>query len=187
MSDIEIINLIKKGKHSKALTRLYKIYPAVLKYVNGTGASSTEAEDIFQDALLIFMDKIYDSNFHLSATISTYIYGICKNLCREKLRYNNRLSTTDKELDDDGLQKDLEEYMMEEKKYQALESILLETGKKCMDLLKMYYYDNLSMKEIAAKLGFSSETSTKTQKYKCLEKARNLTKPLFMEQNITLL
>jgi RNA polymerase sigma factor (sigma-70 family) len=185
MSDTEIINLIKKGKHSKALSRLYKIYPAVRKYVIETGGSATESEDIFQDALLIFMDKVYDQNFQLSASISTYIFGICKNLCREKIRKNNRTTHIEQEINDDEFEKNIEEFLEEERKYQALDQILIEAGKKCMDILKMFYYENLSMKVIATKLGFSSETSAKTQKYKCLEKARDLTNTILMEYNTT--
>ena len=43
----------------------------------------------------------------------------------------------------------------------------------------MFYYQKRSMKTIASELGFKSETSAKTQKYKCLEKARKLISSVF--------
>jgi len=187
MTDQEIIILIKKGKQSKALAMLYKIYPAVQKYVLDYGGTSSDAEDIFQDGLLIFMDKTNDPNFQLSASISTYLYGICKNLCREKHRIAKRSRIEDKELNEHEFSKDIEEFNEEERKYQSLDQVLIESGKKCLDLLKMFYYDNLSMKVIAARMGFKSETSAKTQKYKCLEKARILTTTILMEQQQTIL
>lgn len=49
----------------------------------------------------------------------------------------------------------------------------LETaGRKCMNLLKSFYYDRLSLQEIADEFGYSGTRSATVQKYKCLEKVR---------------
>lgn len=53
----------------------------------------------------------------------------------------------------------------------------LETaGQKCMDMLKAFYYDKLSVKDIATLFGYSGERSATVQKYKCLEKVRDTVK-----------
>lgn len=187
MTDQEIISLINKGQHSKALGKLYKIYPAVQKYVIEYGGTLTDAEDIFQDGLVIFIEKTARNEFVLSSTLSTFLFGICKNLYREKYRNSKRTLNVEYLPEDGEIEINISEFYEEERKYQALDRILIESGKKCMDLLKMFYFDNLSMKAIAANLGFSSETSAKTQKYKCLEKARNLTASILMEQKQTIL
>lgn len=175
MTDQRIIDLIKNGRHSRALDKLYKIYPAVIKYVKESGGSLADAEDIFQDALVIFIEKASHPDFILSSSISTYIFGICKNLSREKRRMyqKEKLKATEGKGGEDA--RTIDDFLEEERKYQALDKILIKTGKKCLELLKMFYYDKFSMKVIASRLGFKSETSAKTQKYKCLEKARGLT------------
>ena len=68
MSDQKVIDLIRNNQPSKALTKLYKIYPAVLKHVTEYGGTESDAEDIFQDGLLVFMNKINDINFQLSSS-----------------------------------------------------------------------------------------------------------------------
>ncbi|MFN8257342.1 MAG: sigma-70 family RNA polymerase sigma factor [Bacteroidales bacterium] len=186
MTDQEIISLIKKRKHSKALANLYKNYPSVQKYVINYGGTITDAEDIFQDGLIILLDKTNKNNFILHSSLATFLFGICKNLCREKFRNSKRTLNEDHLPEDSELEINAAEFYEEERKYNALDRILIETGNKCMDLLKMFYIDNLSMKTIAVKLGFSSETSAKTQKYKCIEKARNLTTSILMEQKETI-
>jgi len=175
MTDQRIIDLVKHGMHSKALDKLYKIYPAVLKYVKESGGTIADTEDIFQDAMVIFIEKASSEDFVLSSTISTYVFGICKNLSREKRREHQkeRIKTTEAKREEDS--RSIDDFLDEERKYQALDKILIETGKKCLELLKLFYYDRFSMKAIASRLGFKSETSAKTQKYKCLEKARRLT------------
>ena len=175
MTDQRIIDLVKHGKHSRALDKLYKIYPAVLKYVRESGGTIADTEDIFQDAMVIFIEKAGKEDFVLTSTISTYVYGICKNLSREKRReqQKERIKTTEAKREEEG--RSIDDFLEEERKYQALDKILIQTGRKCLELLKLFYYDRISMKAIASRLGFKSETSAKTQKYKCLEKARSMT------------
>ena len=60
---------------------------------------------------------------------------------------------------------------MEEREQSVLAS-LERTGKKCLRLLKAFYYDHLSMDDIAARFGFNGRRSATVQKYKCLEKVR---------------
>ena len=174
MSDQKIIDLIRNGKHSKALDRLYKIYPAVEKHVTDYGGTKTDAQDIFQDGLLIFIGKISDTDFQLSSSISTFVFGICKNLNRENNRRTSNKLNEVSELQNDEHAKSIEEFLAEEQKYQDLDKVLIKLDKKCLKMLKMFYYQKLSMKVIASNLGFKSEASAKTQKYKCLEKARKL-------------
>jgi RNA polymerase sigma factor (sigma-70 family) len=181
MTDQKIIDLIKKGKHSRALDKLYKIYPAVVKSVKESGGSIADAEDVFQDAMVIFIEKVNNPNFILSSAISTFVFGICKNLNYEKRREVQKGKTRTVQTKSEGDNTGLEEFLEEERKYQALDKVLIKAGTKCLELLKMFYYDRLSMKTIASRLGFKSETSAKTQKYKCIEKARNLTETVLLQ------
>jgi len=185
MSDQVIIELIKNGRQSKALDKLYKIYPAVKKHVIDYGGTKADAEDIFQEGLMIFIEKINEPDFKLSSSISTFLFGICKNLNRENSRRTRKIVDDEPEQEDEDIIIDIEDFLKKERKYQALDEVLLKVDKKCLKMLKMFYYQKLSMRVIASKLGFKSETSAKTQKYKCLEKARNLISSVFNKTKIT--
>ena len=78
------------------------------------------------------------------------------------------------QLQDKDITSSIELFVEEEKKYKELDEVLVKVDKKCLKMLQMFYYQKLSMKVIADNLGFKSEASAKTQKYKCLEKARKL-------------
>jgi hypothetical protein len=45
-----------------------------------------------------------------------------------------------------------------------------------MELLQAFYYDKLPMNTIAGLFGFGGERSATVQKYKCLEKVRDIVK-----------
>jgi len=66
---------------------------------------------------------------------------------------------------------DPEDADMEERE-QSLLAALARSGKKCIELLKAFYYDNCSMQDIAARFGFNGTRPATVQKYKCLEKVR---------------
>ncbi|WP_315821201.1 hypothetical protein [Paraflavitalea speifideaquila] len=55
---------------------------------------------------------------------------------------------------------------------------MLELGERCRELLLLFYNGGLKLKDIAARMGYSSENTAKNQKYKCLEAARNKLKEL---------
>ncbi|HEX3385741.1 MAG TPA: sigma-70 family RNA polymerase sigma factor, partial [Mucilaginibacter sp.] len=55
-------------------------------------------------------------------------------------------------------------------------SFLQTAGKKCMDLLRSFYYEELPLADIAETFGFSGARSATVQKYKCLEKVRETVK-----------
>jgi hypothetical protein len=49
-------------------------------------------------------------------------------------------------------------------------------GKRCLDLLRAFYFQQKPVNEIANELDYSNEHSVSVQKYKCLEKVRNVVK-----------
>ena len=60
-----------------------------------------------------------------------------------------------------------------------LQEQIANLGERCFGLLKLYYFEKLSMRSIAEAMGFGSDRSAKTQKYKCLERARKMAETQF--------
>ena len=58
----------------------------------------------------------------------------------------------------------------EEELREMVEKLLGQVSERCREILKLYYFDNLSMVEIAERAGFDNENSAKTQKYKCMQR-----------------
>lgn len=160
------------AEERKALfMQLYqRAFPLVAKYVRNRGGSFDEAKDIFQDALVIYYEKITASKVELSYSERSYILGIAKHLWARKHKQHNNIA----------LDESMAGIAMEEgtdlKAADKLLDLLHSSGKKCMELLQAFYYDKLSMHKIANRFGFTSERSATVQKYKCLEKVRDIVK-----------
>jgi DNA-directed RNA polymerase specialized sigma24 family protein len=149
-----------------------KAFPAVAKYVSNKGGTFDEAKDIFQDALVIYYEKLINNPVRLNKNEQAYLMGIAKHLWLKKFRENIRLSPVDGHGDDF----DVAEEDYNEPSANKLMHYLETTGQKCMELLKAFYYDNLSANTIAGLFGYSGERSATVQKYKCMEKVRETIK-----------
>ena len=154
-------------ERQKLFTHLYKTaFPATARYVSRLGGSFDEAKDVFQDALVVYYEKMVAQS--LPENNIGYLVGTAQKLWLQRYRESNRqtpLNDTDIAMDDD--QKPAEKRLLH---------FLSTTGKKCMDLLKGFYYDQAPLTELAGLFGYSGVRSVTVQKHKCLEKVRETVK-----------
>ena len=136
-----------------------------------SGGKSTETEEVFNDSLVLLIEKIQQPDFKLTSQLSTYLFGINRFLWKNKLRNNQ--NSAELEWSDTLIltAEDLGYSQEKEDKLQQLEAALKLITKRCQEILKRFYFESQSMKEIATAMSFSSINSAKTQKYKCIESA----------------
>ncbi|MES2386940.1 MAG: sigma-70 family RNA polymerase sigma factor [Bacteroidota bacterium] len=160
MDDREIISRIKKGDES-AIDWLYrKHYRMMLKMITRNSGTEDEAKDIFQDALIVFWEKVIADKLTLTSKISTYLYSICQNLWRKELDRKGKFSSEEADKPD-FTDPDRQE------RIDIINKCIAALGESCRLILMYYYFDNLSMNDIAEKMGLANADTAKTKKYKC--------------------
>ena len=175
MKDEHIIELLRNKDYKKASEKLYTYFPVVKKLILKNNGSKQDAEDIYQEALVILIRKTQDTNFTLTSSLNTYLYSICRFLWNDELKKKNKTINDAQNLSY-LKNEDFTEHVKEEAEYKQAENAFNLLGDKCKELLRFFYFNKMSMKEIADKLKFSSEKVAKNQKYRCIEKAKeNLT------------
>jgi RNA polymerase sigma factor (sigma-70 family) len=146
------------------------------KLVITNSGTEDEARDIYQDALIVFWQKARSGNLVLTSKISTYIYSICQNLWRKELDRKKRLSNEEKDasvsIDMDTAEKE-----------KIIARCINQLGETCKKVLMYYYFDEMSMQDIAERLGFANTDTAKTKKYKCKKKLDELVKSLYSERD----
>lgn len=176
MNDQEILDKIKKGDES-ALDFLYKKnYKMMVNMIIKNNGTEEEAKDIYQEALLAFWQKAASGRLEMTSKISTYIYSICQNLWRKELDRKSRLRNEEK----DGAVSD---NFDEQERAKIINQCINELGETCRKILFYFYFDDLSMDEIAVKLGFANADTAKTKKYKCKKELDKLIKSKFSSQD----
>jgi RNA polymerase sigma factor (sigma-70 family) len=140
-------------------------------FVRKNSGTGQDAEDIFQDAMLVIFDRSRETGFELSCSLKTYVYSVARNLWLKKLRSNKgKLNVEDFE---DYLPVQVEENEEEDVNLaQKLKEAVETLGENCRKILLLFYYQKMDMQQIAAELGYTSADNAKNQKYKCLQQLK---------------
>lgn len=169
MKDSEILEKIGQGDEG-VLDHLYrKHYRMMLKIVLKNNGTEEEAQDIYQDALVAFWQKAASGNLVLTSKISTYLYSICNNLWLKELDRKSRLAHEEKDSEES-------QTFEENENYRIVISCIEELGEACKNILMYYYFDGLSMSDIAERMQFANTDTAKTKKYKCKKRLDSLIK-----------
>jgi RNA polymerase sigma factor (sigma-70 family) len=170
LTDEEILNRIKKGDE-KVIEHLYKkYYKMMVNHILKNNGSEDEAKDIYQESLIVFWQKVSSGNLKLTSKISTYIYSICQNLWRKELDRKSKMLNSEER--DIALEENYENY----EKIKIIRECLNELGETCKKILTLYYFEELSMNDIAEQMGLANADTAKTRKYKCKQELDKLIK-----------
>ncbi len=168
MTDKEIIESLQNDRYDKAIKGLYSLFPSIKKYVIANNGSAEDARDIFQDALVILHKKVRDTDFTLAVPLQHYLFGISKNCWLAELRRQKKMPFVQQDVDvTDYVSDDEPDYNLANAAFNLL-------GEKCRQLLILFYFKKQSYKEIAGELSFNDEKVAKNQKYRCIQKAKEI-------------
>ena len=147
--------------------------PKVVNLIIRNSGNVDMAKDVFQDAIIILLEKIYSNKLDLSCSVKTYLYSICKYLWMDQLRQSKKEMQMVKLFDEEYNTNDISIYVYNTPDiFENVNSEICRLGDPCQKLLECYYYKFMSWDEIASTLGYSNAASARNQKYKCLERIR---------------
>ncbi len=181
-SDDTLLESLRKGD-SAAFEFLYRqYYRMVAKQTNERGLQDSDAQDVFQEVLIVLVRKIHDPAFELSAKLSTFLFAIARNLLLKKSGKLPVMHTADSvPLSSDVQLADTGPDEMEERLNAVVRTLdVLEP--ECRTLLLLSFYEKRSQAEIAEEMGYT-EAFVKVKKHRCLNYLRKHVKqhPLFKD------
>lgn len=170
-SSQELLNGIQRND-TIVLQYIYKnFYSKINFFIKKNSGDEDDANDVFQEAIIIIYRKLKANDLVLDCTFETYLYSICRflwlkqlekrKLEKEKIKDNHEYND---DIYDDGLEKvaDLNE------RYRLYQKHFANLGKDCQKVLQLYF-DKVPLKNIAQIMGFKSEKYAKKRKFKCKE------------------
>lgn len=166
-----------KKNDPETLRRIYQeVYPMVRSHILKNNGNEDHAKDLFQEAFVACWKNIKDDKF-TAGNVSAYLFTIARNKWTDYLRssqYKKTLASGASFLkvvtDEPGEEPEME---AEEKNRIALQGAFARLGNQCRALLQLFYFERKSMEEIAAETGLAP-SSARNQKYRCMEKLREL-------------
>jgi RNA polymerase sigma factor (sigma-70 family) len=176
MNNTELLLAFKQGglERDSALRRIYEneqLRQTVIKLIMSNGGNIQDAEDVFQDTLILFDRQIREGNFKGDSTWTTYFVGIAKwRWVSVKRKFGRDIELKIEHFT--GQVESVEARAIEDEKRQLIDEILTKIGERCKSILKLYKL-SFSMEEIAEKLGLSSPELAKKNAYECRKKFKD--------------
>ena len=158
------------------LRQLTSKYPALTIF---------DAENIYQDTFLAVQNNLLEGRLKEDTSWSSYIMTIGLNMASKAYRKIGKTDSADDGFDNDGegsksktarevekLVKNLSEeetpLYENEEALSLLGDELTHTPEPCGSIIRLFYYTNMSMDEIATKIGYKNATTAKAKKSQCM-------------------
>lgn len=156
------------------LEHIYRsFFPKTLVYVRSNGGTREDAYDVFQESVVIVLQRVRKEPLVLNCSFETYLISIVKILF-----YHMRLSAKKRNavlLDYEKLTEEIEEIdgeFLETYRQNQMSNIIqrhfIDLSEGCQTLLRLYI-ERVSIREIADMMGVS-EGFVKKKKYACKQK-----------------
>lgn len=156
------------------LDELYNsVLPKVRSYILNNSGTVDEANDVFQDAVMIFYKKVKMGETDSTMNITAYLVTVAKNLWINKVKRDARIQYTD-ELKEELIDSSLLSSMISEEREIQVKQVLGQLGERCFQLLNYIFYQDYSLAEVTAIMGFSSAEVAHTNHYRCKKKLKAL-------------
>ena len=156
---------------------LYNYYfPSVLKMVRQNSGRTEDAEDIFQESIIVLSNNIKQPDFELTSSLKTYLYSISRNLWLKKQRNNRRLLIDENAGTPFIAEPQYLETEIEHSNEEKVRTWLSRITMHCQQLLKAIFFYQEPMENLIDKMGWKNKHSASNQKYKCIEQVKKASK-----------
>lgn len=166
-SDLELNNRAFRFFYDRYYSFAEKITRAVFN-------NTVEAPDIFQESLIAVYENVRNQSFRGESSFKTYLYSIIRNKVYLRKLKKTIIQKTEKKYwrltaDNFDITNEIDTNHIEIKEYIA-HSFLEKLSQRCRDILRLYYFEKMSMQNISTTLNFSNVESARAQKYRCMQK-----------------
>ncbi|MEX2565077.1 MAG: RNA polymerase sigma factor [Cyclobacteriaceae bacterium] len=154
------IEAIRHNKDlNKSISYLYSChYESLERYILKNSGSSYDAEDIFLETMMIAITSIQEDRFRAASGMRYFLFGIAKNLWISELRKRKSAAKRAEIYDGDHskLEDNASTGLIKKENFKLIHTLFDQMGEKCKRLLLLFYYEELSMKDIMQKEDYSS-------------------------------
>ena len=153
-SDKEIIECLR-NRQSYVVHYLSDRYmPMIRLIVYPNGGTNEDAHDIFQDGLIIMLEKLDNKEFALTCKFKTFLYCVCEHLWKRILDKRQAASNYLTRRSEPEVEKDFTE-IIDQQTYEEIFRDVFETLDPISKKILTLYWQEIPPQEIADKLGYT--------------------------------
>jgi RNA polymerase sigma factor (sigma-70 family) len=177
-TDSSLIQALKSEINAdEAIRHLYRTqYRLTSAYIRQNSGTDQDAEDIFQEVILVFIDVLKKDKFRGESSVSTFLYSLTRNIWLNELKKRGRSKKRDEvfEKGKDQTDMDVSHLIVNREIKTQLMQVVESLGETCKKILLAFYFENLAMREILKTLNYENEQVVRNKKYKCLKQLEQM-------------
>ncbi len=160
-----------------AIRFLYRTqFDKTMAYIKQNNGTEEDAQDIFQEIILVFIELVKKNKFRGESSISTFLYALTRNVWLNELKKRGRSKLRDEKFDKKQpvTGADVSHFMMQREMKITLMQLVENLGEACRKILLAFYFDNLPMKDVLLVTAYDNEQVVRNKKYKCLKQLEQM-------------
>ncbi len=162
------------AKNEKVILEIYQnIFPKVKSFILKNKGQQSDAEDVFQNALLQLSVRYIKESFEIKTSFEAYLFTVCKNLWRRELNKSKKWVTNDNVIQLQSKEVDLALATLEQERWELYAEYLKTISENCRKVLQLFF-NKVSYTDIVEKMGYNSETVVRQRVFKCKTKLTSL-------------
>jgi RNA polymerase sigma factor (sigma-70 family) len=165
ISEDQLLQRLKAGDNI-AFSVLYdRCFPSVEAYIINNSGTLEDAEDLFQESILIFHKKIQSGSFNLTSPVAAYLFSVVRNMWLNQLR-------TRRHIDIENIDQLEHEMLVEEhssSRGEKLDEWIQKVTDHCQWILNGFYFMQMPLEQLMKKMGWKNKHTASNQKYKCIQ------------------
>ncbi|MCA0363934.1 MAG: sigma-70 family RNA polymerase sigma factor [Bacteroidetes bacterium] len=168
-TDKFILDGIKtSGGRNKAISEVYRRYYDLMRSVVLRNSGSVEdAEDVIQEAVLVFVRMVQKDEFRGESAIGTFLSSVVRNIWLGKMRKSQaeqiRISKVEME------ESEYVDHFSRAESYKTMQEVFEQLGETCRRLLTMFYYEEMNYEDLMPHFEFETEQALRNKKSKCMK------------------
>jgi RNA polymerase sigma factor (sigma-70 family) len=187
--DSELVANLRAGKRmDETIKAIYRNhFDSLSWYVINNSGTREDAEDVFQEVVVAFIDLVQKDKFRGESTVKTFLYSLNRHTWLNELKRRGRALAREEKYEkaQDRILPDTGHLIADREAKAEVIRLVGELGETCRKILLLYYYENLSMKEILDATEYENEQVVRNKKYKCLKQLEQMiTEKPILKQNL---
>lgn len=168
-----LLERLKENEQEAYLSLYHLYYPDLARYVLRNSGNKEDAEDVFQETLLILLHKIREKHFQLNAELKTFLYAINRNQWLKKLRSRHIPLPIDyAEHSDTIITEDIDIDVQQQQPESWIQRLFENITGHCVVLITRIFLKQHEPELLIKELGYKNNHTFQNQKYKCINQLR---------------
>jgi RNA polymerase sigma factor (sigma-70 family) len=178
--DTELVANLRSGSRmDETIKAIYRDYfDGLCWYVMNNSGSRQDAEDVFQEVVVSFIELVQKDKFRGESTVKTFLFSLNRHTWLNELKRKGRALTREEKYEkgQEGIVTDVSLVIADRESKQQVMNLVGQLGEACKKILVMFYYENLSIKEMLDALDYENEQVVRNKKYKCMKQLEQMIK-----------